>query len=77
MRSKEIVPNGTADARIYLITHLTTEWKHLLWLAKQKGRPIGYKMVWFQDSKILAKKDITDPRPIFIFSEEDLSKLGQ
>lgn len=75
LRSSELVPGGTSDTRVYLNTHLTSEWQRLLWMAKQKGRPNGYLLVWFQDNKILAKKNVADSRAVFIFCEDDLSKL--
>ncbi|KAK3927816.1 Sulfide:quinone oxidoreductase, mitochondrial [Frankliniella fusca] len=68
------VTGGQAFSTVYLNTHLTPEWKHLLWAAKQYGRPKGYKIIWFQDNKINAKKDVTD-RPVFIKSEKDFEKM--
>lgn len=50
------VTGGRATTAVYLNSHLTKEWKQLLWAAKQKLRPIGYKFVWFSEGKICAKK---------------------
>ena len=74
--SKDIVPSGVSDLRVYMNTHLTQEWKHLLWQAKLKGKPKGYKLIWFHDSKIIAKKDVTDTRALIINSEKDLELFG-
>ncbi|KAK3922237.1 Protein CIP2A [Frankliniella fusca] len=68
------VTGGESDTIVYLNTHLTPEWKHLLWTAKQYGKPKGYKIIWFQDSKIYAKKDMND-RPKIITSERDIEKM--
>lgn len=73
--SSALVPNGTGQTRVYLNTHLTPEWQRLLWLAKQKGRPSGYMVIWFQDSKIIAKKSTADTRAVYIYGDEDLEKL--
>lgn len=73
--SKDVVDGGTSDTRIYLSAHLTPEWKRLLWQTKQVGKPKGYKIIWFQDNRILMKKDVTDTHPIYITNEGDLAKL--
>jgi hypothetical protein len=74
--SKDVVHRGVSDIRVYLNTHLTAEWKSLLWQAKQTGRPKGYTAIWFQDNKILAKKNISDARALVINSVEDLHLFG-
>ena len=76
MLSKEVVSQGKSDNLIFLNTHLTFEWKQLLWQAKQHGRPKGYRIIWYQDSKIYAKKDLTDVRALIITSEKDLQLFG-
>lgn len=73
VKSNEVT-GGQADTTVYLNTHLTPEWKHLLWAAKQHGRPKGYNIIWFQDSKIYAKKDYND-RPTIITNERDFAKM--
>ena len=40
--------------------------------AKSIGKPKGFKVIWFQDNKILAKKDVTDQNALVIRSEKDL-----
>ncbi|KAJ1521918.1 hypothetical protein ONE63_002254 [Megalurothrips usitatus] len=74
--SSELVPNGTGSTRVYLNTHLTAEWQRLLWQAKQRGRP-RFLLIWYQENKIIAKKSVTDTRPVYIYGEEDLCKLDQ
>ncbi|KAK3911714.1 Kinesin-like protein KIN-14J [Frankliniella fusca] len=69
------VTEGKAVTRIYLNTHLTPEWKNLLWQTKQQGRPKGYKLIWFQENKIMAKKDVNDERAIIIKNNLDLEDL--
>lgn len=76
LTSKEVVPNGESAERVYLNTHLTPDWKDLLWRTKQAGRPLGFKIIWYQDFKIIAKKDVTDQHPIYITSFADLGKFG-
>ena len=73
--SKEVVDGGLSDNRIYLNTHLTAEWKQPLWKTKQAGRPLGFKVIWYQDNRIVAKKDVTDTNPVYITTEADLRKF--
>lgn len=73
--SKDVVTGGNSDEKIYLNGHLTLEWENLLWRAKQVGRSLGSKVIWYQDNHIVAKKDFTVKYPIYVKSEEDLSKL--
>ena len=73
--SKDVVAGGNSTERVYLNTHLTPEWKNLLWRTKQVGKPLGYKAIWYQDSHIVAKKDFADNHPVYVKSEGDLSKL--
>ncbi|KAK3919442.1 Spindle pole body component 110 [Frankliniella fusca] len=82
MQKKRVAPVYASDIidthsthRVYLNTHLCQQWKQLLWLAKQEGRPRGYKLIWFWNGKILAKKDVTDQNVIRIVSEQDLDRL--
>lgn len=69
------ITTGNSKTRVYMNTHLTFEWKQLLWRAKQEGKPKGYHVIWYQDSKIIAKKNYADDRPVIIKSEVDLVKL--
>ncbi|KAK3915095.1 Lamin-like protein [Frankliniella fusca] len=73
--TSDMVTGGRANTTVYLNSHLTQEWKHLLWAAKQKLRPIGYKFVWFSESKIYAKKNEKDRNVIIISSQEDIDKI--
>lgn len=75
LTSKEVVPNGTSSERVYLNTHLTPEWKHLLWFTKMKCKPLGYKIIWFQENKIYLKKDLSDTRAKIITSEYEVESL--
>ena len=70
------VTTGLSDNAVYLNTHLTPEWKYLLWASKQYGKPKGYKLIWFKEGKIYAKKDVTDQRPVIIMSEKDFIKMS-
>jgi predicted RNase H-like nuclease (RuvC/YqgF family) len=69
------ITTGQSKAPVYLNSHLTAEWKALLWRTKEKGRPRGYQAIWFQDNKIYAKKNLQDTRPIIIRREDDLQYL--
>ena len=72
--SKEVT-GGYSDNMVYLNTHLTNEWKDLLWKARQHGKPKGYLAIWFRDNKILAKRNFADKDAIIITKEEDIQLL--
>jgi hypothetical protein len=73
--SNDVVSRGKLTSRVYLNTHLTSQWHELLWKARQHGRPKGYQHVWFRDNKILAKKNLNDSEVIVIITESDIGKL--
>lgn len=73
----EILPNESTDANkrsIIIRRALTKYYKSLLWNAKQKLQPT-YKYVWFQDGKVLIRKNDKE-HPIVIRSEKDLKHLA-
>lgn len=73
--SQILVPSVSVVKSVYINRHLAEHWRTLLWEAKQKGRPLGYKLVWFKDNKIMAKKNVDDRRIIYIHNKSDLDKL--
>jgi len=60
---------------IYINEHLTQYWKKLLSDAKKEGRPKDYKLVWYKEGKLLAKKNMADRNVVRIVSRADLVKL--
>ncbi|KAJ8723103.1 hypothetical protein PYW08_003015 [Mythimna loreyi] len=73
---EKIVPEVTvekAKTKVSLRRALTKANKSLLWLAQQKLRP-PYKYIWFQDGKVLLRKEDRD-KPTVVRSETDIEKL--
>lgn len=60
---------------IYINEHLTQHWKQLLADAKKEGKPKGYKVIWYKEGKVLAKKNFADKNVVRIVSRADLVKL--
>ncbi|KAJ8728413.1 hypothetical protein PYW08_016798 [Mythimna loreyi] len=67
------VPAEKAKTKVSLRRALTKANKSLLWLAQQKLRP-AYKYIWFQDGKVLLRKEDRD-KPTVVRSETDIEKL--
>ena len=64
--------------RVYINRHLAEHWQKLLWKARQHGQQVGYLNIWYQDNKIIAKKNRDDrSRGIVILHESDLQKMVQ
>ncbi|CAH1635607.1 unnamed protein product [Spodoptera littoralis] len=76
VRLEQIIPAATVEvskSKIILRRALTKANKSLLWLAQQKLKP-AYKYVWFQDGKVLLRKEDKD-KPIVIRCETDIIRL--
>lgn len=71
-----IVANSTVTKNVRIFQHLSDHWRILLWEAKKKGTPLGYKVVWFKDNRILAKKSYDDNNVKVLYTLNDLSKLN-
>ncbi|CAG4966789.1 unnamed protein product [Parnassius apollo] len=67
-------PVEVAKMKVSKRRALTKANKSLLWLAQQKLRP-AYKYVWFQDGKVLLRKD-DKSKPKVARSEADIEKLS-
>ncbi|CAG5035138.1 unnamed protein product [Parnassius apollo] len=67
-------PVEVAKTKVIIRRALTKANKSLLWLAQQKLRP-AYKYVWFQDGKVLLRKD-DKSKPKVARSEADIEKLS-
>ncbi|CAG5057453.1 unnamed protein product [Parnassius apollo] len=67
-------PVEVAKTKVIIRRALTKANKSLLWLAQQKLRP-AYKYVWFQDGKVLLRKD-DKSKPEVARSEADIEKLS-
>lgn len=76
LTAERVIPNILEESKksnIFVRMALTKCNKTLLWNANQKLRP-SYKYVWFQDGKVLARKD-DNVKPIIIRSTSDISKI--
>lgn len=74
---EQIIPTAPTEiskSKVILRRALTRSNKSLLWLAKQKFKP-AYKYVWFQDGKVLLRKEDKD-KPTVIRSEKDINQLS-
>ncbi|CAK1598122.1 unnamed protein product [Parnassius mnemosyne] len=74
---EQIIPEApveVAKMKVTMRRALTKANKSLLWLAQQKLRP-AYKYVWFQDGKVLLRKD-DKAKPEVARSEADIEKLS-
>ncbi|CAG4953079.1 unnamed protein product [Parnassius apollo] len=67
-------PVEVAKMKVTIRRALTKANKSLLWLAQQKLRP-AYKYVWFEDGKVLLRKD-DKSKPKVARSEADIEKLS-
>lgn len=67
-------PVAMSKSKVILRRALTKSNKSLLWLAQQKLRP-AYKYVWFQDGKVLLRKEDKD-KPTVVRSEMDIDRLS-
>lgn len=72
--SKELVGEGTG--RIYISPNLNKFFKNLRWSAKKEAEKFGYKFVWFNNNKILVRKDESSRDIIRISSEADIQKIS-
>ncbi|CAK1578336.1 unnamed protein product [Parnassius mnemosyne] len=74
---EQIIPEApveVAKMKVTMRRALTKANKSLLWLAQQKLRP-AYKYLWFQDGKVLLRKD-DKAKPEVARSEADIEKLS-
>lgn len=62
------------QTRLFFNDNLTQRNKELFWLARNKGKDLGYKFVWLKNSKIYARKSEGSP-VVRINAVKDLEKL--
>lgn len=67
-------PEPDSKSKVIVRRALTKSNKSLLWLAQQKLRP-AYKYVWFQEGKVLLRREDKD-KPTVVRSEMDIDRLS-
>lgn len=62
------------EPKVFFNDHLTQVNKNLFWMARTKGREMGYKFVWLKNAKIYARKSEGVPA-VRISAVGDLEKI--
>ncbi|KAJ2944191.1 hypothetical protein O0L34_g18169 [Tuta absoluta] len=74
--NNKVFGNGS-DKAIYINEDIPKYKKQLLWIVRNKLKPMGFQFIWVQNSNILAKKN-NDEKIIYnIRSEQDLERFNE